>query len=102
VTKDLDHPGPALSVKGNFSWGFQEQKTAKDKKAKDNENKKKKKVEEVATQKKTLGKFVQLRNLDIKVKRGEFVCIIGDVGSCKSSLLHAIIGDLIYVPDSDI
>jgi len=30
------------------------------------------------------------------------VCIIGDVGSCKSSLLHAIIGDLIYVPDSDI
>jgi len=43
-----------------------------------------------------------LRNIDIKVKRGDFVCIIGDVGSCKSSLLHAIIGDLIYVPDSDI
>jgi ABC-type uncharacterized transport system ATPase component len=36
------------------------------------------------------------------VKRGDFICIIGDVGSCKSSLLHAIIGDLIYVPDSDI
>lgn len=32
----------------------------------------------------------------MKIRQGEFVCIIGDVGSGKSSLLNAIIGDLMY------
>jgi ABC-type uncharacterized transport system ATPase component len=32
----------------------------------------------------------------LKIKQGEFVCVIGDVGSGKSSLLSAIIGDLLY------
>ena len=30
------------------------------------------------------------------IKKGEFVCIIGDVGAGKSSLLNAIIGELMY------
>ena len=34
----------------------------------------------------------------MKVKRGEFVCIIGDVGCGKSSLLSSIIGDMLYLP----
>jgi ABC-type lipoprotein export system ATPase subunit len=33
----------------------------------------------------------------LEIKKGEFVCIIGDVGSGKSSLLSALIGDLLYV-----
>ena len=37
-----------------------------------------------------------LKNLEIKIKKGEFVCIIGDVGAGKSSLLNAIIGELVY------
>jgi len=37
--------------------------------------------------------------MELEIARGEFVCIIGDVGSGKSSLLHALIGDMIYVPD---
>ena len=39
-----------------------------------------------------------LKGIDLEIKKGEFVCIIGDVGSGKSSLLSSIIGDLIYVP----
>ena len=35
-------------------------------------------------------------DLDLSVKQGEFVCVIGDVGSGKSSLLSAMIGDLLY------
>jgi ABC-type lipoprotein export system ATPase subunit len=35
--------------------------------------------------------------LNLEIKKGEFVCIIGDVGSGKSSLLSALIGDLLYV-----
>lgn len=47
----------------------------------------------------TLENFAAIKNLDIKIKKGEFVCIIGDVGSGKSSLLSALIGDLLYLPE---
>ena len=30
------------------------------------------------------------------------MCIIGDVGSGKTSLLNAIIGDMIYLPEEEI
>jgi ABC-type lipoprotein export system ATPase subunit len=40
--------------------------------------------------------FLALKSVDLKIKQGEFVCIIGDVGSGKSSLLNSIIGDLMY------
>jgi energy-coupling factor transporter ATP-binding protein EcfA2 len=33
------------------------------------------------------------------VKKGEFVCVIGDVAAGKSSLLQAINGAMIYVPN---
>lgn len=32
------------------------------------------------------------------MKKGEFVCVIGDVACGKTSLLSAIIGDMIYTP----
>jgi len=40
--------------------------------------------------------FITLKDINLTIKRGEFVCIIGDVGSGKSSLLSTIIGDLLY------
>ena len=43
-----------------------------------------------------------LKNIELKVLRGEFVCIIGDVGSGKSSLLSTLIGDLLYVSPAQI
>jgi len=33
----------------------------------------------------------------VTIKQGEFVCIIGDVASGKSSLLSALIGDMLPV-----
>jgi ABC-type lipoprotein export system ATPase subunit len=41
-----------------------------------------------------------LKDINVNIKHGELVCVIGDVGSGKSSLLNAIIGDLLYL-DSD-
>ena len=41
-----------------------------------------------------------IKNLNINFKHGEFVCIIGDVGSGKSSLLSSLIGDLLYLDPS--
>jgi len=39
-----------------------------------------------------------LRQLDLDIKKGEFVIIIGEIGSGKSSLLNAMLGQLLYVP----
>ena len=77
----------ALRVRGNFSWGFTE--------VGENDNEKSvktKKIEDLLT----------LRDIDLKITKGEFVCIIGDVGAGKSSLLKAIVGDLIYIGDDEI
>jgi ABC-type Fe3+/spermidine/putrescine transport system ATPase subunit len=46
---------------------------------------------------KPFGDYVTLKNIDFSIKKGEFVCIIGDVGCGKTSLLNAIIGDMIYL-----
>ena len=48
------------------------------------------------------GDFVNLKDIDVQIKAGEFVCIIGEVGAGKSSLLKAIIGDLLYIEQSEI
>ena len=61
-----------IQIKGNFSWGLTEPKFE------DN---------------------VTLKNLNFSVKKGEFICVIGDVGAGKSSLLNSISGDMIYIPD---
>lgn len=45
---------------------------------------------------KLLPDYVVLKEIDLKIKQGEFVTIIGDVGSGKSSLMNAIIGDMLY------
>lgn len=46
--------------------------------------------------------LLTLRDIDFKATKGEFVYIIGDVGAGKSSLLKAIVGDLIYIGDDEI
>lgn len=45
----------------------------------------------------TINEVITLRNINLEVKHGEFVCIIGDVGSGKSSLLSAMIGDMLHI-----
>ena len=44
----------------------------------------------------------EVENINLNLKRGEFVCIVGDVGCGKSSLLSAINGDMLYIPESEI
>mmetsp|Transcript_10702 Transcript_10702/g.13326 ORF Transcript_10702/g.13326 Transcript_10702/m.13326 type:complete len:95 (-) Transcript_10702:2822-3106(-) len=43
-----------------------------------------------------------LKAIDFEAQEGEFICIIGDTGAGKSSLLNAVIGDMIYVPEAEI
>jgi ABC-type multidrug transport system fused ATPase/permease subunit len=46
-----------------------------------------------------VNKSLCLKNLDIQIRQGEFVAIIGEIGAGKSSLIHSIIGDMIYVDE---
>ena len=46
-----------------------------------------------------LEQIIALKDLDIKVKKGEFAVIIGATGSGKTTLLNAMIGELIHMPD---
>ena len=46
-----------------------------------------------------MNEIMLLRDISLKVMRGEFVVIIGEIGSGKSSLLNAIVGEMLYVPD---
>lgn len=61
------------------------------------EIKKLKNKEEEKKRKRKMDNIVVLKDIDLKVKKGEFVCIIGKVGSGKTSLLKAMIGDLLPV-----
>lgn len=38
-----------------------------------------------------------LKDIDLNVRTGEFLCIVGEIGSGKSSLLSSVIGDLKHV-----
>ena len=114
----------ALTVQGSFSWGISSQ----DKETKDKlQEKEKKKQEKLLDQ--TQGKFqkmlrkiiparkqkydipvparsldhiLNIKNIDLKVKKGEFVVIIGEVGAGKTSLLSTMIGEMIHFPQKEI
>ena len=40
----------------------------------------------------TLNQAIMLKDIDLKIKKGEFVVIVGEIGSGKSNLLNAILG----------
>ena len=40
--------------------------------------------------------------MNLEIAKGKFVCIIGDVGSGKSSLLSALIGDMLYLKQDQV
>ena len=49
-----------------------------------------------------MNQSILLRDIDLEIKKGQLVIIIGEIGSGKSSLLNAILGQLLYVPQSEL
>ena len=45
---------------------------------------------------------MDIKDIDLNIKKGEFVVIIGEVGSGKSSLINAMIGEMIHIPQKEI
>jgi ABC-type bacteriocin/lantibiotic exporter with double-glycine peptidase domain len=79
-----------------MSWGVPEKEEVKKKDDKKDESGKVEPDKKVDVTLKSIG---NLKDLDLKIKKGEFVCIIGDVGSGKSSILSSLIGDLLLVDE---
>lgn len=68
-------------------------------KGKDTKNKQ----EEKQTKKnKDLKSMIGLKDIDLQVKKGEFIIVIGKIGSGKTSLLQALLNQMTYIPDSEI
>jgi ATPase subunit of ABC transporter with duplicated ATPase domains len=115
----------AVEIKegSNFHWGFDMKhedilESRKKNKKKAKKEKKAKKVEDaeqsllknkgIDDEKLTASDEVEpqkefiLKNLKLSIRKGDFVCIIGAVGSGKSSLLSTLIGDMIYSVEPEI
>ena len=44
--------------------------------------------------------YAILKDISLQIKRGELICVVGEVGAGKSSLISSIIGELLYL-DND-
>jgi ABC-type bacteriocin/lantibiotic exporter with double-glycine peptidase domain len=75
----------------DFMWGFNkydEEREKKKKEARDeNESDSDKKIT-------TFEDKIALQDIDLKIRKGEFVAIVGDVGSGKSSLIYSLLGEM--------
>ena len=45
----------------------------------------------------TIYDMITLKNIELEIAKGEFVAIVGQIRSGKSSVLSSIIGDMLYV-----
>ena len=56
--------------------------------------------EEIGCLNKSFSDLLVLKQICLKVKKGDLVCVIGDVGSGKTSLLNCITNDMLYMKNS--
>ena len=113
----------AVSIKGHFSWGITPKLDRGDKdkineKLRERAKKERTKNMSKATkflyefvmpepsykfkvplEDRTLKEMINLKSIDLNIKKGSFTVIIGECGSGKSSLLSALIGEMIHMPD---
>ena len=61
---------------------------------------KKEEKKETKPEEKSLEEILCLKSLNLKIMKGSFICVIGEFGSGKSSLLSALIGELRYLHKS--
>ena len=58
--------------------------------------------EEIGCLNKSFSDLLVLKQICLKVKKGDLVCVIGDVGSGKTSLLNCITNDMLYMKNSSL
>jgi len=123
-TENIDDCEYSLTVQGSFSWGIttldKEEKDKLQEKAKKEEEERLEKTQgtvkkwmskilperkhkfEIPSPERSLDLIMNIKDIDLKVKKGEFVVIVGEVGSGKTSLLNTMIGEMIHIPEKEI
>jgi len=97
---EVDYPDTAIRMKnGNFYWLTEEEKKLKKKKEEEEAEEKKEIVQEEPLATDNEGEKLILKDLNLEIKKGSFVAILGDVGSGKSSFLFSLAGEM-KVPDN--
>ena len=86
----------------NFFWGLDQAKNDDPEQGASEDNKQEVKDDnsnEVEEKSKTvtLDKKITLKQVDFTIKKGEFVAVIGKVGSGKSSLISSVLGEMLSV-----
>ena len=106
--ENLIKEGIAIKIEnGNYSWGveYPEEKSKFARKATKDILKRDQTKEEIKinfnNEKNNilLTPQIILKNINLSIKKSEFICIIGEVGSGKSSLLQAILNNLLPMSD---
>ena len=115
----------SITMKGSYSWGInsidKEQRDKGQEAAKKEDERrldesqgfirrclqkafysKQKSEYELDYSKRSLNSIINLKEIDLQIKKGEFTVIIGKIGSGKTSLLNAMIGEMIYLPKNEI
>jgi len=95
---EVDYPATAIKMKnGNFYWMTEEEKKLKKKKEEEEENEEDGKKKEVVVEEESPaaeGEKLVLKDINLEIKKGSFVAILGDVGSGKSSFLLSLTGEM--------
>jgi len=112
---EVDYPETAIKVKdGNFYWLTEEEKKLKKKKEEEEKNgakcdeKKEEDPKEEAPAASEVsspttenqGEKLILKDINLEIKKGSFVAILGDVGSGKSSFLFSLAGEMKFPADA--
>jgi len=96
---EIDYPETAIRVKnGNFYWLTEEEKRLK-KKREEEENEEGDDKKEIVGREEppaseNEGEKLILKDINLEIKKGSFVAILGDVGSGKSSFLFSLTGEM--------
>lgn len=89
-------------MNGTFSWNIQEKTLLTNKRLKSTGKERNQRLAKLQLQKNTQERqsasmdraLTNLEGINFQVKRGEFVAIVGTVGSGKSSFLLALLGEM--------
>ena len=113
IAKSEDSNTAIKIASKSFTWGV---KTKTDKQLKKEEKEKKKKEEEDAKkvndeskdkkkdddkdkENPKLSELTHLKDINLDIKKGEFICVIGQTGSGKTNLISALLGDMFSIDE---